>query len=328
MPEIASRAHLDTLNPIVAERSSRRVCPRPASTRSRHDRPRVIGVVLLVGVAAAKLFARHGTCRSSASTTTKRICTQRSSRTRPLEFPLVVLLVSGGHTMLIEMRDHGEYRRLGRTIDDAAGEAFDKVARFSGSATGWSGDRPGRRGRRPDGDRVPAGDAAGRPRLQLQRTEDSRDELRPQAPRRVNRRRGRVVPTAVVDVLVAKARRAARSAAPRGRSSVPVWRPTRYCASGSSTCASRTAFEDSYPADRCAPTMSMIAAAGWYRLRSDGPTRLDAGRTRICVCRGSTDRDSPMSAWSGAALVLGRSPIRRHVKSATPTRGASTVTRR
>jgi N6-L-threonylcarbamoyladenine synthase len=47
-----------------------------------------------------------------------------------LEFPLVVLLVSGGHTMLIEMQGHGDYRLLGRTIDDAAGEAFDKVARY------------------------------------------------------------------------------------------------------------------------------------------------------------------------------------------------------
>ena len=49
-----------------------------------------------------------------------------------LELPLVVLLVSGGHTMLVEMRGHGDYRLLGQTIDDAAGEAFDKVARFLG----------------------------------------------------------------------------------------------------------------------------------------------------------------------------------------------------
>jgi len=49
-----------------------------------------------------------------------------------LELPLVVLIVSGGHTMLIEMRDHGRYRLLGRTIDDAAGEAFDKGARMLG----------------------------------------------------------------------------------------------------------------------------------------------------------------------------------------------------
>src|SRR2546428_387061 len=46
--------------------------------------------------------------------------------------PMVVLLVSGGHTLLVEMKDHGSYRLLGSTIDDAAGEAFDKVARFLG----------------------------------------------------------------------------------------------------------------------------------------------------------------------------------------------------
>jgi N6-L-threonylcarbamoyladenine synthase len=47
-------------------------------------------------------------------------------------FPLVALVVSGGHTFLVEMRDHLEYRFLGGTIDDAAGEAFDKVGRLLG----------------------------------------------------------------------------------------------------------------------------------------------------------------------------------------------------
>ena len=49
-----------------------------------------------------------------------------------IALPAVVLLVSGGHTMLIHMREPGRYRLLGQTIDDAAGEAFDKVARFLG----------------------------------------------------------------------------------------------------------------------------------------------------------------------------------------------------
>ncbi|MDQ1380180.1 MAG: tRNA N6-adenosine threonylcarbamoyltransferase, partial [Actinomycetota bacterium] len=49
-----------------------------------------------------------------------------------LEPPLVTLIVSGGHTLLIAMEDHGRYRVLGETVDDAAGEAFDKVARFLG----------------------------------------------------------------------------------------------------------------------------------------------------------------------------------------------------
>jgi N6-L-threonylcarbamoyladenine synthase len=48
------------------------------------------------------------------------------------QFPLVALIVSGGHTELLLMTDHGQFRRLGATIDDAAGEAFDKVARLLG----------------------------------------------------------------------------------------------------------------------------------------------------------------------------------------------------
>ena len=49
-----------------------------------------------------------------------------------LEPPFVTLVVSGGHTLLIAMDDHGSYRVLGQTVDDAVGEAFDKVARFLG----------------------------------------------------------------------------------------------------------------------------------------------------------------------------------------------------
>ena len=49
-----------------------------------------------------------------------------------LEPPLAVLIVSGGHTMLVVDGGHGRYRVLGQTVDDAAGEAFDKVARFLG----------------------------------------------------------------------------------------------------------------------------------------------------------------------------------------------------
>ncbi len=50
----------------------------------------------------------------------------------PPEFPVVALVVSGGHTFLVEMRDHLQYRLLGQTVDDAAGEAFDKVGRLLG----------------------------------------------------------------------------------------------------------------------------------------------------------------------------------------------------
>lgn len=51
---------------------------------------------------------------------------------REVKFPVVILIVSGGHTELLLMTDHGEYQRLGGTLDDAAGEAFDKVGRLLG----------------------------------------------------------------------------------------------------------------------------------------------------------------------------------------------------
>jgi N6-L-threonylcarbamoyladenine synthase len=51
---------------------------------------------------------------------------------REVKFPVVILIVSGGHTELLLMSDHGEYQRLGGTLDDAAGEAFDKVGRLLG----------------------------------------------------------------------------------------------------------------------------------------------------------------------------------------------------
>jgi N6-L-threonylcarbamoyladenine synthase len=54
-----------------------------------------------------------------------------ATRDEPI-FPLVALVVSGGHTFIAEMRDHGTYRLLGTTVDDAAGEAFDKVGRLLG----------------------------------------------------------------------------------------------------------------------------------------------------------------------------------------------------
>ena len=77
-----------------------------------------------------------------------------------LEPPLVVLLVSGGHTMLVAMDGHGRYRLLGTTVDDAVGEAFDKVARVMG--LGYPGGPAIDRvaiDRRPHGDPVPPGHA-------------------------------------------------------------------------------------------------------------------------------------------------------------------------
>jgi len=130
VPEVASRAHLDALNPVIS-----RAIVEGGVDESRIDAiactvgPGLVGA-LLVGVSAAKSLALAWGKPFIGVNHMEAHLYAASLEDPSLEFPLVVLLVSGGHTMFVEMRGHGEYRLLGQTIDDAAGEAFDKVARF------------------------------------------------------------------------------------------------------------------------------------------------------------------------------------------------------
>ena len=132
VPEVASRAHLDLLNPMIA-----RAIVEAGVDEGRIDAvactvgPGLIGA-LLVGVSAAKALALTWDVPFVGVNHMEAHLYSAFLEDPTLEFPLVVLLVSGGHTMLVEMQDHGRYRLLGQTIDDAAGEAFDKVARFLG----------------------------------------------------------------------------------------------------------------------------------------------------------------------------------------------------
>jgi len=132
VPEIASRAHLELLNPVIA-----RAIVEAGVEEQRIDAvaatvgPGLVGA-LLVGVSAAKALALAWDVPFVGVNHLEAHLYAAFLEDPSLELPLVVLLVSGGHTMLIEMRGEGEYRLLGRTIDDAAGEAFDKVARFLG----------------------------------------------------------------------------------------------------------------------------------------------------------------------------------------------------
>ena len=132
VPEIASRAHLELLNPVIA-----RAIVEAGVEEQRIDAvaatvgPGLVGA-LLVGVSAAKALALAWDVPFIGVNHLEAHLYAAFLEDPSLELPLVVLLVSGGHTMLIEMRGEGEYRLLGRTIDDAAGEAFDKVARFLG----------------------------------------------------------------------------------------------------------------------------------------------------------------------------------------------------
>jgi N6-L-threonylcarbamoyladenine synthase len=132
VPEVASRRHLELVTPVVrealaeAERSLGDV-GRVAVTQG----PGLIGA-LLVGLSAAKALAwalrlplvpvdhLHGHVASLFL------------QPDPVEPPFLCLLASGGHTLLLDVRDQASYRVLGTTLDDAAGEAFDKGARLLG----------------------------------------------------------------------------------------------------------------------------------------------------------------------------------------------------
>ncbi len=130
VPEIASRAHLESVMPVV-----RRAISQSSIDITRVDAvaatvgPGLIGA-LLVGVSAAKALAL-ALDRPFIGVNHLEAHLYAALLDDPqVEFPMVVLLVSGGNTLIVHVTDHGKYHVIGQTIDDAAGEAFDKVARF------------------------------------------------------------------------------------------------------------------------------------------------------------------------------------------------------
>ncbi len=132
-PEIASRQHLLSILPVIEEAMSQ--------ADIRWDDLTAVAVTcgpglagsLLVGVNAAKGLAwGRGLPLVGINHIEAHIYGNWLVEPPPPPFPLVCLVVSGGHSELILMTDHGRYRRLGGTLDDAAGEAFDKVGRLLG----------------------------------------------------------------------------------------------------------------------------------------------------------------------------------------------------
>jgi N6-L-threonylcarbamoyladenine synthase len=134
VPELAGRAHLELLTPVVAEAlelAGSDTTGAGIDAVAVTSGPGLIGS-LLVGVAEAKaLSLAWGVPLVGVNHLEAHLFASLLEQP-DLGWPLVVLLVSGGHTMVIEVSEPGRYRLLGGTIDDAAGEAFDKVARFLG----------------------------------------------------------------------------------------------------------------------------------------------------------------------------------------------------
>ncbi|MGH2977713.1 MAG: tRNA (adenosine(37)-N6)-threonylcarbamoyltransferase complex transferase subunit TsaD [Gaiellaceae bacterium] len=139
VPEVASRRHLELVTPVIRE-----ALAGADATLADVDRvavtqgPGLIGA-LLVGLAAAKAVAWSRRLPLVPIDHLDGHVASLYLQPDPLEPPFLCLLASGGHTMLLDVRSHTERELLGTTLDDAAGEAFDKGARLLG--LGYPGGR-------------------------------------------------------------------------------------------------------------------------------------------------------------------------------------------
>ncbi len=279
VPEIASRAHLDALNPVVA-----RAIVEAGVDDSRIDvvactyGPGLIGA-LLVGVSAAKALALAWDVPFVGVNHLEAHLYSAFLEDPSLEFPLMVLLVSGGHTMLIEMEGHGRYRLLGQTIDDAAGEAFDKVARFLdlGYPGGPAIDAAALNGD-PDAIRFPRAMMDDNLNFSFSGLKTAVMNYVRKHPDVSSADVAASFQMAVIDVLVAKTRRAARQIGAKGivlGGGVAANSLLREELLGACAADGIRGFLPSRAL--CTDNAAMIAAAGWYRLASDGPTDLNVG---------------------------------------------------
>ncbi|MFM7262716.1 MAG: tRNA (adenosine(37)-N6)-threonylcarbamoyltransferase complex transferase subunit TsaD [Acidimicrobiales bacterium] len=279
VPEVASRAHLETVVPVV-----RRAVAESGIDAARIDAvaatagPGLIGA-LLVGVSAAKgLAIAWG--RPFIGVNHLEAHMYAGLLDHPgLPLPAVVLLVSGGHTMLVHMRGPGDHAILGRTVDDAAGEAYDKVARWLG--LGYPGG--------PAIDRLSAeGDpgAVSFPRAMMHDGLDfSFSGLKTAVVNHVRRNPGMSnadvaasFQAAVVDVLCTKTLRAAAETGVQAvvlgggvaANSLLRSEMTRRGGEAGLTVALPSR-------EMCTDNAAMIGAAAWHRLAADGPMGLDCG---------------------------------------------------
>ncbi|MBI2777394.1 MAG: tRNA (adenosine(37)-N6)-threonylcarbamoyltransferase complex transferase subunit TsaD [Chloroflexi bacterium] len=136
VPEVAARAHLRWILPVLdGAMADAGVTMADVDAVAVTHGPGLAGS-LLVGINTAKTLAwvhdrpLLGVNHLEGHLYAAWLLDPGQEEMEEPRFPLVALIVSGGHTFLVEMRDHLQYRLLGQTVDDAAGEAFDKVGRL------------------------------------------------------------------------------------------------------------------------------------------------------------------------------------------------------
>ena len=279
VPELAGRAHLVTLGPVIDDALAQAgITGRDVAAVAVTKGPGLIGA-LLVGVSHAKALALAWDVPFVGVNHLEGHLYACLLERPDLPLPAVVLLVSGGHTLLIHVRGYGDYTILGGTIDDAAGEAYDKVARVLG--LGYPGG--------PFIDRIAKeGNPKAVPMPRLMR-DDSYDfsfsGIKTSVARKVQADPSLATADvaagfqkAVVDSLVTKAAKAVRDTGAQA-----------LCLAGGVAANSELRERTQATADElgvacllpamkyCTDNAAMIAAAGWWRLQSDGATSLDEG---------------------------------------------------
>lgn len=143
VPEIAARSHIEAINPVIDKALADADCTwGDIDAIAVTYAPGLIGS-LLVGVLAARTLAllhnkplypvHHVEAHVYANfITDQKVPLALALPSKQPAFPMLALIVSGGHSQLVLFRDHGDYELLGQTQDDAVGEAFDKVAKIIG----------------------------------------------------------------------------------------------------------------------------------------------------------------------------------------------------
>ena len=304
VPELAGRAHVELLTPVLADaldEAGSDHTGRGIDGIAVTNGPGLIGS-LLVGVAEAKALSMAWGVPLVGVNHLEAHLFASLLEQPDLGWPLVVLLVSGGHTLLIEVTAPGEYRLMGGTIDDAAGEAFDKVARFIG--LGYPGG--------PAIDRIaPEGDASafafprsmpgdgydfsfsGLKTSVVNRVRKEPDaQPRPTWPPRSRRR---------WSTCWSPGPAGPRPTWAPGRCAWPAgWRPTRCCGPASSRSARRTASGPSCPPGPCAPTMRP-----WWPPPATGASPGGTAATstwapiRTCAWSRPSEPARSASGWAG-----------------------------
>ena len=279
VPEIAGRAHESLLTPVIAEAMVEAgVTDDDIDVVAATHGPGLIGS-LLIGVSAAKALALGWGLPFIGINHHEAHLYAALIEEPEMEFPLVVMLVSGGHTMLIEFQDHGRYKLLGATVDDAAGEAFDKVARYLG--LGYPGgpviDRLSQEG---DSNAIKF-----TPPMRNEGLNFSFSGLKTAVVNYVRQHPdvetadvAASFQSAVVDVLSHKARKAAREIGAKG-----------ICLAGGVAANSELrektldmCVEDGIQGflpsrAMCTDNAAMVAATAWWRMQSEGQSPLDLG---------------------------------------------------